>query len=93
MMKFPHKPPEGYEYWQEEFNTKLTRIWIKNVSMEFNYGDDPHPSSVWGFYDNKKECFIAPINHKKPGKVVNINDTTPYSAMQLKLTPLEQAFV
>ena len=92
-MKFPHKPPEGYEYWQEKFNTKLTRIWIKNVSMEFIYGNEPHPSSVWGFYDNKKGCFIAPINHKKPGKVVNINDTTPYSAMQLKLTPLEQAFV
>ena len=93
MMKFPHKPPEGYEYWQEEFNTKLTRIWIKNVSMEFIYSNDPHPSAVWGFYDNKKGFFIAPINHKKPGKVVNINDTTPYSAMQLKLTPLEKAFV
>ena len=92
-MKFPHKPPEGYEYWQEKFNTKLTRIWIKNVSIEFIYGDNPHPSAVWVFYDNKKGCFIAPINHKKPGMVVNINDTTPYSAMQLKLTPLEQAFV
>ena len=93
MMKFPHTPPEGYEYWQDKFNTTLTRIWIKNVGMEFNYGDDPHPSSVWGFYDNKQGGFISPINHKKPGKVVNIKDTTPYSAMQLKLTPLEQAFV
>ena len=92
-MKFPHKPPEGYEYSQEKFNTKLTRIRLKNVSMEIIYGDAHNPSSVWGFYDNKKGCFIAPINHKKPGKVVNINDTTPYSAMQLKLTPLERAFV
>ena len=38
-----------------------------------------HPSSVWGFYDRKK-CYIAPINHKKPGKEVRIEDTTPYTS-------------
>ena len=39
----------------------------------------------------QKECYIAPINHKRPGKVVDINDTRDYTAMQLNLNPLEHA--
>ena len=92
-MKNFHTAPKGYEYWTEEFNTRLTRIWIKNCSMDFTFGDDKYPSSIWGFFNNKTSEYIAPINHKKPGKVVNIKNTTPYSAMQLKLNPLMAVFL
>ncbi len=91
-MKF-WKPPTGYEYWTDEYNKSVTRIWIRNVSREFIYGDDKHPSSVWGFYNKKKKEFQSPVNWKKPGKTVKLNDTTPYSAMTLNLNPLEAAFL
>ena len=56
---------------------------------------NPH-RTIWGFYDTKKQQFHAPINSKKVGKVVDIRDTTPFTAMQLNLehlNPLELAFV
>ena len=91
-MEFPHNAPKGYEYWTDDFKKTIKRIWIRNLS-EFVYTDGKCPSSVWGFYDSRKKCYIAPINHKRPGKEVNIRDTTPYSAMQLNLNPLERAFL
>jgi len=90
-MKFPHKAPSGYEYWSDEYSKTITRIWIRNLG-EFSYTDE-QPSSIWGFFNRKTGEYIAPINSKKPGKVVDINDTTPYSAMQLNLNPLERAFL
>ena len=59
------------------------------TSGDFVYTGGEHPSSVWGFYDSRKQTYIAPINHKKPGKPVRIEDTTPYTA-QLNLNPLMQ---
>jgi len=91
-MEFPHKAPKGYEYWTDQYSKTVTRIWIQNKSMEFVGCSDVHPSSVWGFYDQKKKVFKAPIHKDKPGKVVAPEDTTPYSAMQLKLNPLMAAF-
>ncbi len=87
-MKF-WKPPTGYEYWTDEFKTSVTRIWIRNVSREFIYGDEKHPSSVWGFYNKKKDEFLSPINWKKPGKKIELNDTSPYTAMRKNYNPLE----
>ena len=92
LMEFPHQPPQGYEYWTDDYSKTIKRIWIRNISREFIGCSDVHPSSVWGFFCRKKGVFIAPINHKKPGKVVNILNTTPYSAMQKKLNPLMAAF-
>ena len=91
-MEFPHQPPQGYEYWTDDYSKTIKRIWIRNIGREFVGCSDIHPSSVWGFFCRKKGVFIAPINYKKPGKVVNILNTTPYSAMQLKLNPLMAAF-
>ena len=87
----PHKPPKGYEYWTDEFNTNFTRIWIRNKTRHFLYCGG-HPSSVWGFYNKKSGEYYSPINHKKVGKVVNIALTSPYSAMTLNLNPLMAAF-
>ena len=91
-MEFPHKPPIGYEYWTDDYSKTIKRIWIRNISREFIYSDDKHPSSIWGFYCTRKKEYISPVNSKKPGKVVKVQNTSPYSAMPLKLTPLELAF-
>ena len=91
-MEFPHKAPKGYEYWTDDYSKTIKRIWIRNISREFIYGDEKHPSSVWGFFCTKKKEYISPVNSKKPGKVVKVQNTTPYTAMPLNLTPLELAF-
>ena len=89
-MKFPHKAPKGYEYWSDDYSKTIKRIWIRNLGT-FTYTQE-QPSAVWGFFNRKTGQFISPINWKKPGKVVDINDTSPYTAMPLNLTPLEAAF-
>ena len=88
---FPHSAPPGYEYWSESYSKTIDRIWIRNLG-EFTYTEDK-PSTVWGFYNKRTGEYIAPINWKKPGKVVKVEDTSPYSAMPLNLTPLEAAFL
>ena len=89
-MEFPHKAPQGYEYWSDDYSKTIKRIWIRNLGT-FTYTQE-QPSAVWGFFNRKTGQFISPINWKKPGKVVDINDTSPYTAMPLNLTPLEAAF-
>jgi hypothetical protein len=90
-LKFPHdfhhQAPKGYSYEIELFKRNIFSIWICNHG-EFSYTDKT-PRSIWGFYDTKKGCYYAPINASKSGDQVDIKDTTPYSAMQLKLNPLE----
>ena len=88
MIEFPHQSPKGYSYEIQQFKRHVYAIWIVNHG-EFSYTDTP-PKSIWGFYSSKKKEYYAPIDAKKVGAIVQIEDTTPYSAMQLKLTPLEQ---
>ena len=92
-MEFPHQPPQGFEYWTDDYSKTIKRIWIRNKTREFIYGDEKHPSSVWGFYCTRKKEYLAPINYKKPGKVVKLHNTTPYTAMSLNLTPIQSAFL
>ena len=94
MMKidFPHKAPRGYSYEQTEFKRNVIAIWICNHS-KFDYNGGAPVKSIWGFYNTKTRSYHAPINSSKQGDEVRIEDTTPYSAMQLNLNPLEQAFV
>ena len=87
---FQHQPPEGYSYEVKQFKRDVLSIWICNHSV-FSYTEDT-PKSIWGFWNSKKELYYAPINSKKVGSEVNISQTTPYSAMQLNLNPLESAF-
>ena len=89
---FSHIAPEGYCYEAIQFKRNLISIWTVYQSG-FTYNGYSKSYCIWGFYDTKKQCYHAPINSKKVGDVVDINDTTPYSAMQLNLNPLEAAFV
>ena len=78
---FPHQPPEGYSYEATEYKTNITSIWIRNHAR-FSY-TSKSVKSIWGFYNTKKQCYIAPINSKRPGKPVDVSNTTAYSAMPL----------
>ena len=87
---FHHEPPEGYHYEVEHFRRNVCRICIVNDGS-FTYTNDA-PKCVWGFYDSKTGRYSAPINWSKQGDPVDINDTRPYTAMQLNLNPLMAAF-
>ena len=89
---FPHQPPEGYSYEVLTFKRNILAIWCCNHS-EFSYNGGAVAKSIWGFYDTKKQQYYAPINSKKCGKQVDIESTTPYSAMQLNLNPLMQCLM
>ena len=88
---FPHKAPEGYSYHVREFKRNVVSIWLLHHA-NYSYSSDP-VSTIWGFYNTRKGCYHAPINSTKHGDQVDISNTRPYTAMQLKLTPLEAAFV
>lgn len=91
-LEFPHTAPVGYSYEIEEFKRNVQAIWIVNHS-KFDYNGGLPVSSIWGFYNTKTRHYHAPVNSKTVGDVVDISDTTPYSAMPLKKTALEAAFV
>ena len=85
---FPHEPPQGFTYYVKEHKTNVVGIWIRNHAR-YSYTNEPIVS-IWGFYNTKKQCYIAPINHKRPGKPVDLGNTTAYSAMPLLKSFVEQ---
>ena len=78
---FPHQPPEGFSYETKEFKPNIIGIWIRNHAR-YSYTNEPIVS-IWGFYNTKKRCYVAPVNHKRAGKTVDVNSTTAFSAMPL----------
>lgn len=91
-IEFPHQPPTGYSYEFEEHKRNVVSIWIRNHTF-FDYNLGKSVRCIWGFYDSKKRVYHAPVNSKTIGNVVGIEQTTPYSAMQIKQTALEKAFI
>ena len=90
-ISFPHEPPEGYHYEVEKFKRNVVSIWLCHPDR-FIYTNDP-VRTIWGFFDTKKECYYAPINHKKVGEKVSITDTRNYTSMQIQYKGLESFFV
>lgn len=88
---FPHQPPRGYKYQVVPFKTNIVAVWTVYLG-QFVYNSGGVSRSIWGYYNTKKQQYYAPINSKRVGDVVDINRTSPYTAMQLNLTPLEIAF-
>lgn len=88
---FPHIPPSGYSYEFEQFNSRFISIWVR-FEREFSYNSGKPVRCIWGFYSPKKREYYSPINATKVGDKVDISDTTAYTAMPLKLTPLERYF-
>ena len=89
---FIHRPPEGYYYRTLQFKRHVLSIWTVH-QHGFNYNSHDESVCIWGFYNTKTDTYYAPINSVKQGDQVDINKTTPYSAMQLKLNPLEQCLM
>mgnify|MGYP001234124834 CR=1 len=88
---FPHDPPEGYSYEVKSFKSNMDAIWLRH-HYNYVYSSDT-VRTIWGFYNTKKRQYIAPINAKKPGKVVSLSDTTPYTSMPINHNPLMSAFL
>ena len=90
-VKFPHTAPKNYHYEQTEFKRNITAIWICDErKYDYNLGDSV--KCIWGFYNSKTGEYHAPVNSSTVGSIVDPQKTTPYSAMQLNLNPLEAAF-
>ena len=89
---FPHTAPQGYRYEVIQSKTNVISIWTV-FERGFTYNDHNESHCIWGFYNTKKQQYHAPINAKKIGEVVDVKNTSPYTAMQLNLNPLELAFV
>lgn len=90
-LEFPHHPPKGMHYEQIQFQKNIIGIWIV-FDRHFDYNNGDSVSCIWGFFNTKTKQYHSPINASKVGNSVDIMDTTPYSAMIPKRTPLEQAF-
>ena len=91
-IEFPHKPPQGMYYETESFKRNVIAIWI-HYKRQFDYNLGDHVRCIWGFYNTKTKQYHSPVNSSTVGNVVGIEQTTPYSAMQSKQTPLESAFI
>jgi hypothetical protein len=89
---FPHEPPgKEYSYEQVCFKRDVIAVYlICNRRWVYNGGDPSR--TIWGFYNTKTRKYHAPINSSKVGDVVDIDSTTPYTSMQIKLSPLEAFF-
>jgi len=88
--EFSHIAPSGYKYEFEQFTLGVIAVWLIG-SQSFSTGKQSR--TIWGFYKSKTKEYFAPINSKKVGAKVRFNDTRNYTAMQIKQTVLEQAFV
>jgi len=90
--EFLHKPPKNYSYEFETWNASTIRIMLR-CHRKFDYNLGASTATVWGFYKPRKRVYYAPINAKSIGKQIDIENTTAYTAMMPKLTPLESAFL
>jgi hypothetical protein len=91
-VKFPHKAPQNYHYEQTAFKRNITAIWICD-DRTYDYNNGKSVKCIWGFYNSKTKQWHSPVNSSTVGDVVDPMRTTPYSAMLLKLNPLEACFV
>ena len=90
--QFNHKAPKQYSYEVEEFKRNIFSIWLC-CHRKFDYNMGKPTRTIWGFYDYKKCKFFSPVNSSTVGKQVDFRNTRNYTAMPLKLNPLEAAFV
>jgi len=90
-VKFPHKAPHNYHYEQSQFKRNVIAIWICD-DRHYDYNNGKPVKCIWGFYSQKTGKWHAPVNSSTVGDVVDPKNTSPYSAMQLKLNPLMSCF-
>lgn len=90
---FLHTAPKGHEYViRKSSKENVIAIWLRN-HHQFDYNHGKQTETIHSFYNQKTKEYHAPINSKTIGKKVKIQNTTCYTSMQLKLTPLEECYV
>ena len=89
--QFLYKKTKDHYYEVEQFKRDVFAIWLC-CSREFTYNNGKVTKTVWGFYNHKTYKFHSPVNSKTIGKQVNFKNTTCYTSMPIKITPLEAAF-
>jgi hypothetical protein len=90
---FPHTAPKNQEYViRPSSKENVIAIWLRN-HRKFDYNLGKKTETIHSFYNQKTKEYHAPINSKKIGKKVNIQDTTCYTAMQIKPSPLDSFFI
>ena len=89
--QFLHKTSKDHYYVVEQFKRDVFAIWLC-CSREFTYNNGKLTKTIWGFYNYKTYKFHSPVNSKTIGKQVDFKNTTCYTSMPIKITPLEAAF-
>ena len=89
--QFLYKAPKDHYYEVEQFKRDVFAIWLC-CSRKFTYNGGKITKTIWGFYNYKTYKFHTPVNSKTIGKQVNFKNTTCYTSMPIKITPLEAAF-
>ena len=89
---FIHEAPTGYSYSVSQFKPNVLSIWLSHHRGYIQTKE--RVKTIWGFvrFTKKGHKYYSPINSKKVGKEIDINETRPFSSMRLNLTPLEAAF-
>ena len=86
-ISFIHKPPSEYYYETTTFKRNVHAIWLCRNSNYSLIGRSSR--TIWGFYNSTKGKYYSPVTSTKQGDPVEIDRTTPYSAMVRHLNPLE----
>lgn len=90
---FIHSAPDGFSYNVKQFKKNVVSIWCRHHN-QYNYNGGDPVATIWGFYNTKTETYFPPINSKRMGNdPIDIDKTTPYTAMQLNFKGLEAFFV
>lgn len=84
--------PNGYFYECEEFKKNVISIWLHNTH-KFDYNNGTSTKTIHSFFNTKTKTYYSPVNSKTVGSAVDINLTTPYSAIIHKASPLDSFFV
>jgi len=91
LSELPYDAPKGYYYEVEHHKRGWKSIWLCG-GPTYNYRNGTSARTIHSFYEEKTKKCYAPINSKKAGEEVNINNTRPWTSMKIKLNPLMAAF-
>lgn len=89
LIEIPFDPPEGYHYEVTEHKRNVMAVWLCG-GPTYLYKGGETARTIHSFYNTKKGTWHAPVDTKKVGDEVQLNQIRPWTAMQLNLNPLEQ---
>ena len=91
-MEMPVKAPKGYHYEVTEFKRNVAAFWLCG-GRPYLYKQGETARTIHSFYNYKKKVWYSPINCKKVGGEVAVENIRPYSSMPLNLNPLMSALM